>query len=206
MRDKLLIVGAGGHGKVVADIALKMRKWKNIAFLDDNQTLKEVMDLPVIGNTKDFYKYTDDSDFFIAIGNNYVRETYYNKLIAKEANFATLIHPNAIMGDRVEIGDATVIMAGTVINTHAKIGKGCIINTGAIIDHDSEIEKFVHISSGANIAGNVRIGKNTWIGIGSTISNNLSIAGGCKIGAGAVVIRDIFEPGTYVGVPVRKID
>lgn len=206
MKDKLLIVGAGGHGKVVADIALRMNIWKHIAFLDDNQTLKETMGLPVIGNIKEFYKYTDDSDFFVAIGNNYIREMIYNKLKAKEVNFATLIHPNAIIGDRVEIGDATVIMAGTVINCHAKIGKCCIINTGAIIDHDSEIEKFVHISSGANIAGNVRIGKNTWIGIGSTISNNLSIAGGCKIGAGAVVIRDIFEPGTYVGVPVRKID
>lgn len=96
-------------------------------------------------------------------------------------------------------------MAGAIINCCTKIGKGCIINTGATVDHDNVIEDYVHISPGANLAGNVTVGKRTWIGIGSVVSNNVCIISDCKIGAGAVVVKDINEVGTYIGVPVRKL-
>lgn len=206
MKDKLLIIGASGHGKVVADIALKMNKWKSIAFLDDNESIKSSMGIEVLDKASDVFKYIEDYDIFVGIGNNIIRERIQNQLEANGASIPVLIHPNAVIGEEVIIGIGSVVMAGSVINCCTKIGKGCIINTGSTIDHDNHIEDFVHISPGAHLAGTVKVGKSSWLGIGSVISNNVSITSHCKVGAGAVVIKDITEAGTYVGVPVRKVD
>ncbi|SMB88641.1 sugar O-acyltransferase, sialic acid O-acetyltransferase NeuD family [Desulfonispora thiosulfatigenes DSM 11270] len=206
MKDKLIIIGASGHGKVVADIAIKMNKWQSIAFLDDDESIKTSMGLVVIGKTADAFTYKDNADFFVAIGTNDTRERLQEKLIDEGLNVVTLIHPSVIIGIDVEIGIGTVIMAGVVINSSSRIGKGCIINTSSSLDHDNIIEDYVHISPGVNLAGTVKVGKGSWIGIGSTVSNNVNICNGCKVGAGAVLVKDITEPGTYVGVPVRKKD
>ncbi len=205
MKKKLLIIGASGHGKVVVDIAMKMNKWKNIAFLDDDPSITECMGFSVVGNTTDAFKFADEADVFVAVGNNKIRETVQNKLESAGIEPPLLIHPSAIVGSAVEVGIGTVIMAGVVVNSATRIGKGCIINTAATVDHDNRIADFVHVSPGAHLAGMVVIGQKTWIGIGSTISNNLTITGNCKIGAGAVVVKDITESGTYVGVPARSI-
>lgn len=205
MNKKLLIIGASGHGKVIADIALKMNRWKSIEFLDDNTTLKESMGLDVIGKSSDVTKYINEYDIFVGVGNNEIREHIQDKLEALGANIPTLFHPNTVIGEQVELGAGTAVMAGAVINCCTKIGKGCIINTGSTIDHDNVLEDFVHISPGVNIAGTVKVGKGTWLGIRSVVSNNINITSGCKVGAGAVVVKDITEPGTYVGVPVRRI-
>lgn len=201
----LLIIGASGHGKVVADVALKMNKWKYIAFLDQDETIKSSLDIDVIDRSENAFKYIKDYDIFVAIGNNATREKVLEELISLGASVPVLTHPSAILGKLVEVGIGTVIMAGAVINCCTKIGKGCIINTGATIDHDNIIGDYVHISPGAHLAGTVSVGKGTWIGIGSAVINNISITGNCLIGAGAVVTRDIMEPDTYVGVPARKI-
>ena len=206
MKDKLIIIGASGHGKVVADIAIKMNKWQSFAFLDDDESIKTSMGLEVIGKTADAFTYKDEADFFVAIGNNAVRERVQVKLIEQGLNVLSLIHPSAVIGTDVEIGIGTAVMAGVVINSSTRIGKGCIINTSASLDHDNVIEDYVHISPGVNIAGTVKVGKGSWIGIGSVVSNNVNICSGCKVGAGAVVVKDITEPGTYVGVPVRRVD
>lgn len=205
MKNKLLIIGASGHGKVVADIALKMNKWESISFLDDNQNLKSSMGIDVIGTAKDVHKFIESHDVIVGIGNNNTREKIQNMLEKLGASIPVLIHPSAIIGNDVEIGVGTVVMAGVVINCCTKIGKGCIINTSATIDHDNIIEGFVHISPGAHLAGTVKVGQGSWLGIGSVVSNNTYITSGCTIGAGAVVVKDIVEPGTYAGVPVRRI-
>ncbi len=204
MRENLLIIGASGHGKVVADIATKMNRWANIVFLDDNESVNMSMGLPVIGKSSDALTYRESSDFFVAIGNNYTRERIQEELEIKGISLATLIHPNAVIGTEVEIGTGTVIMAGVVINSSSKVGKGCIINTSSSIDHDNIIEDYVHISPGANLAGSVRIGKGSWVGVGSVISNNITICNSCQLGAGSVVVKDITEEGTYIGVPARR--
>ncbi len=206
MKDKLIIIGAGGHGKVVADIAIKLNKWKSVVFLDDDESIKSIIGLEVIGKSTDASAYRDEADFFVAIGNNSLREMVQKKLLAEEISIVSLIHPNVIIGTDVNIGVGTVIMAGVIINSSSMIGDGCIINTNCNIDHDDMIEDYVHISPGSNLAGAVRIGKGSWIGIGSTVSNNVDICSGCIIGAGAVVIGDIIKAGTYVGVPVRRLD
>lgn len=118
--------------------------------------------------------------------------------------FLLLVHPSAIIGKDVTLDRGTVVMASVVINCSTVIGKGCIINTVAIIEHDNLIENFVHISPGCHLAGNVRIGESTWIRIGSTVINNINVIDQSIIGAGSVVIKDIIEPGIYIGTPVKK--
>lgn len=206
MKDKLIIIGASGHGKVVADIAIKMNKWQSIAFFDDDESIKTYMGLEIIGRTADAFTYKEEADFFVAIGNNAVREKVQEKLIEQGLKVASLIHPSAVIGIDVEIDIGTAVMAGVVINSATIIGKGCIINTSSSLDHDNVIEDYVHISPSASLAGTVKIGKGSWLGIGSIVSNNVIICSGCKVGAGAVVVKGITEPGTYIGIPVRRVD
>lgn len=206
MSDKLLIIGASGHGKVLAEIAIKMRKWNYIAFIDDNDNIKSAMNIDVIGKTTDVFKYIKDYDIFVGIGNNKIREQFQKRLENAGANIPILIHPKSVVSDSINIDVGTVIMAGTVINCCTFIGKGCIINTNVSIDHDNKIGDYVHISPGVHTAGTVKIGNGTWLGIGSAINNNIDIVGNCIIGAGAVVVKNIVEEGTYIGVPARKIE
>src|SRR5690606_38333778 len=155
MKKKLLIIGASGHGKVVADIALKMNKWESIAFIDDNEEVVPSMGIKVIGTSDILPELIRIYDVFVGIGNNVNREKIYKKLVNAGANIHVLIHPSAIIGKGVDIGSGTVVMAGSIINSCTKIGKGCIINTGSTIDHDYLIDDFVHISPGTHLAGTV---------------------------------------------------
>ena len=205
MKDMLIIIGASGHGKVVADIAIKLNKWQSIVYFDDDDSIKTCMGLQVIGKTVDAIKYKDKAEFFIAIGNNLIRERIYKELENIGIETITLIHPSAIIGNDVEIGLGTVVMAGTVINSSSRIGKSCIINTSSSVDHDNLIGDFVHIAPGVRLAGTVKVGNGSWLGIGSVVSNNLSICSNCKLGAGAVVVKDIEESGTYIGVPTKRV-
>ncbi|PRD09353.1 acetyltransferase [Bacillus sp. MYb56] len=205
MKKKLLIIGAGGHGKVIADIALKMNKWKYIAFLDDNDGVKTSMGIEIIDKSTRVSEYIKDYDVFVGIGNNVIREKLQGQLEAFGASIPILVYPNAIVGEQVQLGTGSVVMAGVVINCCTNIGKGCIINTASTIDHDNIIEDYVHISPGAHLAGTVKIGRGTWLGIGSIISNNISITNQCKIGAGAVIVKNIIKTGTYIGVPARRV-
>lgn len=206
MKDLLIIIGASGHGKVLADIALKMRKWKEISFLDDNPDITEILGCQVVGPSSEAPLYKEQADFIVAIGDNEIRSNIQKDLMDADFSIATLIHPTAIIATDVEIGIGTVIMAGVVINSSARIGNGVIINTSASVDHDNIIEDYVHLSPGVRTAGTVVIGRNTWIGIGSIVSNNVTVSKDTTIGAGAIVINDIIDSGIYVGLPARRID
>ncbi len=197
---QLLIIGASGHGKVVADIA-KLNGYEHILFFDDNESLRECGKYPVVGKTTDINNF--EGDVIVAIGNAAIRKRIQNSLYNRDVPI--LIHPSAVIDSTVKISEGTVVMAGAVINADAVIGNGCIINTCSSVDHDCRIGDFVHVSVGAHIAGTVNIGDRTWIGIGAVVSNNVSICSDCMIGAGAVVVKDIDMEGTYVGVPARKV-
>ncbi len=205
MKNRLIIIGASGHGKVVADIAIKINSWKRIAFLDDDDTIKSTMGIEVIGKITDAHTFKEEADFIVAIGNNETRENIQRKLMNDGFSVVSLIHPNAIIGTDVEIDIGSCVMAAAVINSSSKVGKGCIINTSSSLDHDNILEDYVHISPGVRTAGNVTIGKGTWLGIGSVVSNDINICSSCKIGAGSLVVKNITEPGTYIGVPVRRV-
>lgn len=201
MSNRLVIVGAGGHGKVIADIALK-NGYENICFIDDNAT-GDCMGFPIIGTSSEIETLDDGkTDFIIGIGNNFVRKTIAEKY---NVNWVTLVHPSAQIAVNVSVGKGTVIMAGAVVNVCATIGKHCIVNTGAIVEHDNVLKDFVHISPNAALGGTVCVGEKTHIGIGATVKNNIDICNDCIIGAGAVVVKDIKDSGTYIGVPAKEI-
>lgn len=201
MNKKVVIIGAGGHGRVVADIVEACGDTV-LGFLDDSNTVNNKV--KVIGTSSDAEKYCDGkTELFVAIGNCKVREKIMNSL--SNAKWYTAIHPSAVVSPSVVIGEGTCVMPNAVINNGAVIGKGCIINTCASVDHDDIIGDYVHVSCGARLAGTVNVGNCTWIGIGATISNNVSVCSNLMIGAGAVVVKDITEEGTYIGVPARKI-
>lgn len=198
--NRLIIIGAGGHGKVIADNALK-NGYKSIYFIDDNMT-GNVMGFPIIGTSSEIEHLNDgNTDFIIGIGNNVVRkaiaETY-------NVNWVSIVHPSAQIAFNAEIGRGTVVMANAVVNICAMVGEHCIINTGAIIEHDNVIESYVHISPNVALGGTVHIGMNSHIGVGATVSNNIDICSDCTVGAGAVAVKNIVEKGIYAGVPARK--
>ena len=199
---KLLILGAGGHGKVVADIALMMNKWEQIVFLDDKEGLKEIGDIPIIGKLEDYKLYKEKFQFaFVAIGDNGLRLKWVERLAQEGFIIPTLIHPFSSISKLSKIGAGTVIMSGVVINSDTSIGKGCIINTSSSVDHDCVIADGVHISPGAHIGGTVNIGRNTWVCLGSGIVNNVNIGENAVIAAGAVVIGEVPDNALATGIP-----
>ena len=197
---KLTIIGASGHGKVVADIA-GLNGYDEIEFLDDNTELHSCGKWTVIGTSE--LAAETDHDLFIAIGSAAVRERLMERF--QDKHIVTLIHPSAVIAEDVEIDVGSVVMAGAIINPGTRIGKGCIINTSCSVDHDCTLEDYVHVAVGSHLAGTVSVGKGTWIGAGATVSNNISICEGCMIGAGSVVIYDITDMGTYVGIPAKMV-
>lgn len=194
MSKKVVIIGASGHGKVIADI-IKANNDEVVGFLDDDASKKP------LDKISDYTKYID-YEFVIAIGDSNIREKLSKELKCK---WYTAIHPSAVISPSAKIGEGTVIMPEVVINADAIIGKHCIINTRAVVEHDNNIGNYSHISVGAKLGGTTNIGKSCWIGIGATVSNNITICDNVIIGAGAVVVDNITEPGTYVGVPAKKI-
>ena len=203
MNKQIVIIGASGHGKVVADIARKSG-YEDIVFLDDNPAAKTCSLYPVVGTTEDLSPHRG-KDFIVAIGNAAIRKKLQTRLTEAGVHIATLIHPNAVIGENVTLGVGTVVMAGAVVNPCAVIGNGCILNTCCSVDHDCVIGDYVHISVGAHVAGTAVIADNTWIGAGATVSNAIHITADCMVGAGAVVVHHLSQAGTYVGVPARII-
>lgn len=199
--NSLVIIGAGGHGKVLADNALK-NGYTNICFVDDHAT-GECMGFPIVATSAGIERLkNENTDFIIGIGDNKIRKKIAEKY---DVNWATLVHPSAQIASNVSIGVGTVIMGGVVINTCTAIGKHCIVNTSAVVEHDNIIKNYAHIGPGVKLGGTVHIGKHTHIGIGAVVKNNISICSDCIIGAGAVVVKDIQDNGTYVGIPTRRL-
>ena len=204
--NKLAIVGAGGHSKVVAEIA-QLNGWTLLDFFDDRwPALTQFSDYTVVGNIQSLYKnHTDYDGVIIAIGNNEIREKVYLALINQEAIFISLIHPRAIISSRANIGNGTVIMANAVVNPDVIIGNNCIINSSSVIEHDCIISDHVHICPNSALAGEVVVNKNAWIGIGSTVIQQINIGENVFVGAGSTVIHDIPNELKVVGTPAREI-
>ncbi|MDC3178558.1 NeuD/PglB/VioB family sugar acetyltransferase [Pelagibacteraceae bacterium] len=186
MSNKLAIFGAGGHSKVILDIALRSG-YNDIDFFDDNMKITNVK-----GNLDDLIKLCDDyKNFFVAIGDNYKRKDIYSKINKTKIEGISLIHPSSNISSDVIIGNGVCIMPGVSINANTIISKGTIINTNSSIDHDCIVEEFTHICPGVNIAGSVNIGSLVFVGIGSNIINNISISKSTMIKAGATVTKSI---------------
>lgn len=197
----VMVIGSGGHAKVVADI-IKCNGDYIVGFLDSVYPNGKIFDYNVLGPDDEYVKYMD-CWFVVAVGDTAARERIAKKL--KNVKWYTAIHPSAIISRLdVTIGEGAVVCANAVINPSATIGSHCIVNTGACVEHDCKIGEFSHIAVGAKLAGKVRVGKRTWVGIGAAVRDKISICDDCIVGAGAVVVKDIVEPGTYIGVPARQ--
>lgn len=196
---EIVIIGAGGHASVIADMARKLGHII-VGLLDDNCPVGKIaFGVPISGKISDCRQFCDKV-FVIGIGDNMTRENIANTY---NLSYATMIHPAAVLGEDVEIEEGTVVMAGAIINSGTVIGRHCIINTGAIIEHDSKICDYAHISPGVTMGGGVQIGKYSHVGIGATIKNGIEVCNNVVVGAGAVVVKNVTHSGTYVGVPAR---
>ena len=198
----LIIFGAGGHAKVIADIAMK-NGYEIAGFLDDNDAISEVIGFKRLGKISDCVKYKDTHDFAIGIGNNSVRKNIFEKY--SDLNYVTLIHPTASIGLNTEITRGTVVMPMTVVNACATVGEFCVINSGAVVEHDCVVGDFTLIAPNSTLCGCVKVGNEVWMGAGSSVNPVVKICDNVTVGSGAVVTKDITEPGTYVGVPIKKI-
>lgn len=200
---KLAILGASGHGKVVAEIA-ECNGYK-VVFYDDAFPEKSKLEhWQVLGGTQDLLDSLSDFDgIAVGIGNNYIRADKINLLISAQAHLITLVHPQAIVSEYSRLGNGTVVMAGAIINPFVQIGSGAIVNTGAVVEHDCHVGDFCHISPNAALAGECKIGEKTWIGLGSNIRQQINIGAGVVIGAGSVVVKDIPVGSKAFGNPAK---
>jgi len=202
---RLAIIGASGHGKVVAEIA-ELSGWSEIIFFDD--AFPEVASIgvwPVLGNTITLLN--DVSKFdgcIVAIGNNAIRLEKTLAIQYNQGPIVSLSHPSSVISKYAEIGIGSVIMAGVVINPFVKLGIACIVNTAATIDHDCELSDGVHISPGANLAGAVKVGEKSWVGIGACVKQCVSIGANVIVGAGAAVISDTLNNILVTGIPAKQ--
>lgn len=203
---KLAVLGAGGHGKVVADAA-EASGWDTIEFFDDSWPASEACGVwPVVGDGEALLRRVSDYDgVVVAIGNNRIRHEKICELRKAGASLPALIHPAATVSRYASVSEGTVVFAGAVINVNATIKSGCIINTGCSVDHDCELGEAVHISPGARLAGDVRVGDWSWIGIGASIRQSARIGERVMVGAGAVVTGDVQSGITVVGVPAKQL-
>jgi len=203
----LLIVGAGGHGKVVADAALLMAQWNRIGFLDDHYpAISGIACVPVLGVVDDAKSFLEEySHVVVAIGDNRLRMKLLNSLVKRGFVEAIVVHPQAAVSQGALLEGGTVVFAQAAVNYGAHIGRGGIVNTGATIDHDCFLSEGVHVSPGAHLAGNVCVGEYTWVGMGASIIAGVSLQADVMVGAGAVVLADVPHCATIVGVPGRII-
>lgn len=205
----LLILGASGHGKVVADIATSI--YENIQFIDDAPGVvgKVIQvsgkEIPVVGDHTYAVIHKGEYDVFVAVGNANIRQRMNQYYTENGLPLVSLIHPDAVVASDVMVCPGTVIMAGAVVNSGSRLGEGVIINTGATVDHDNFVGNYSHISVGAHLAGTVKVGDHTWVGAGTVVSNNITVCNHCMIGAGAVVVKNIEYSGTYIGIPAKLI-
>lgn len=203
---RLIIIGSGGHGRVVADYAENLKEYQKINFLDNSYGTNNTNGVwQVIGKENDWLPYIEEADFIVAFSDNLKRLKFTHDLLSAQAKVVNIIHPSAIVSPHISIGVGNIIAANTTINYGCTIGNGVIINTAASVDHDCNLADGVHISPGANIAGGITIGEHSWIGIGSSVIEGLKLASNTQVGAGAVVTQNTQGNALYVGVPAKPI-
>lgn len=203
---QLIVLGAGGNGRVVAEAALLCGTWESVAFLDDSPAAHTVLGLPVLGGLAHTRALNQNiCSIIVSIGDNALRLRLCHAVKAQGFTLGTVVHPRAIVSPTAVIAPGTMVMAGVCVNTGTTIGEGCILNTGCTVDHDCVLSEGVHISPGAHLGGGVRVDAEAWVCIGASVAHGIHIGTGAIVGAGAAVIRDVPPGRTVVGVPAHAI-
>ena len=204
---RLALLGAGGHGKVVADTAMASG-WDIVEFYDDAWPKRTVNGhWPVLGDTSALLlRVSEYNGVLVSIGNCPIRWEKQRALQAVGARFATVVHPHAWVSPFARLGPGTVILAGAIVNTDAVIGDAGIVNSDATVDHDCVLSHAVHVTPGAHVLGNVVIDAYSWIGVGAVVRQGMKIGANVMVGAGAVVVQDVPNGLTVVGNPARPME
>ncbi|WP_445006044.1 acetyltransferase [Halomonas mongoliensis] len=203
---RLAILGASGHGKVVADTALAAGCAEIVFFDDAWPQLKANGCWPVVGTTRDLLARVSEFDgVVVGIGNNRTRLAKHLELSAAGARMATIVHPQATVSRFATLGAGSVVFAGAVIQVDCQLGEACIVNTHAAVDHDCQLADGVHICPGVAMAGLVHVGEASWVGIGASVKQLVRIGRDAMVGAGAAVLADVDDADCVVGVPARSI-
>jgi sugar O-acyltransferase (sialic acid O-acetyltransferase NeuD family) len=208
--NELVVVGGGGHAKVVISIIRKLGKYRLLGYTDlmDRGTL---LDAPYLGSDAALAPFAAKSPKLSLVlglgqvGLGDLRRELWDRLRQYTLPIPPLISPDAVVNEGTSIGDGTAVFDGAVINTGAQIGRGAIVNTNSTIEHDVVLEDWVHVGPGTIISGDTRVGAHCMIGAGAVVIEGREIADGCLVGAGAIVIHDLKEPGVYVGCPARRL-
>ncbi len=211
MIKKIVLIGAGGHGKSCVEAIESSNEYVVEGFIDSNPDLKEISGYPVLGPDERIGQLAAEKDIFFLISVGQIksseqRKKIYDHIVRAGGKFATVISSNAIVSQRSTIGEGSIIMQQALINAGSSIGKNTIINNKCLIEHDCIIGDHNHISTGAIINGNCQLGNNVFVGSGSVLKNGISIGEGVIIGAGTVVNTSIEMPGIYLGNPARKLE
>lgn len=203
----VVIVGAGGHAKVILDI-IRLNGDRAVGLLDDNPKLwgQRQSGVPILGALDSYSSYTYDY-LILAMGSNALRHklstTVFRAVL--DENWLTAVHPSAVIASDVKIGCGTVVMAGAIVNSETVVGRHGILNTASSVDHDNIIGDYVHIAPGAHLAGGIRVNEGAFVGIGASVVPNILIDTWSIVGAGAVVIRDVESRQVVIGNPAKPI-
>jgi sugar O-acyltransferase (sialic acid O-acetyltransferase NeuD family) len=208
--DEIVVVGGGGHAKVVISILRKLKRHRILGYTDLNDQ-GMVLGVPYLGSDRELEALAAGPkklDAVIALGQVGLGEPRYElwmRLQSPSLSFPFIVSPDAMVNEQVSGGVGAVVMDGAVINSGAAIGRGAIVNTNSTIEHDVVLEDWVHVAPGATISGGTTLGRFSMIGAGATVIEGVKIAAGCMVGAGATVTDDLTEPGVYVGSPARRV-
>jgi sugar O-acyltransferase (sialic acid O-acetyltransferase NeuD family) len=209
-KEKIIIIGSGGHAKIILDILEKINKYEIIGVVTED-TMDNFNGYPILGNDEvlsDLLK-KDIKNVAMGIGglrDNFLRKKIFEKVKKQGFNVISVIDPSAIISKSVSLGEGVVIFAGVVINTGVFIGNNVIIATSSTIDHETKVEDHVLISAGVTIGANDLIQEGALLSLGSKVISGLKIGKNILVGAGAVVVSDCMDTGTYLGVPARKVE
>jgi sugar O-acyltransferase (sialic acid O-acetyltransferase NeuD family) len=208
--DEVVVIGGGGHAKVVISILRKLNRQRILGYTDlENHDL--VLGVPFLGSDRELAVLAAGPKKLAAVlavgqvGLGQARYKLWMGLQLPFLCFPLIVSPHAIVNEGVSGGEGAVVMDGAVINSGARIGLGAIINTNSTVEHDVELADWVHVAPGATISGGVTVGRFSMIGAGATVIEGIKIEAGCIVGAGATVVHDLTEPGVYVGSPARRI-
>lgn len=206
MGNEIVIFGAGGHAKVVADIVIKAGQYKITAFVDDYKDNQQLWNIPIISE-KTYFANPTIAMGVVALGDNYIREKVVKLITEKNSKFIFIkaIHPSAQIASDTTIGVGTVVMANAVVNPSSAVGAHCIVNTAASVDHDCLIHDFASIAPGACLGGNCQVGRSSAVSVGATLLHKITIGTNSVVGAGSIVTKNVPENCVSFGSPSKVV-
>lgn len=209
MNCPVIILGAGGHAKVLIDtLRLLSTELLGIVDADPNKKNQLLLDVPVLGSDDEVMKHPVEKIFLVngigSVRGDPLRRRLFEHFKSKGYRFSSVVHPSSIIASDVILSEGTQIMAGAVVQAGCHIGINTVINTGAVVDHDCHIGGHVHIAPGVTLSGGIWVGESTHIGTGATVIQGIKIGRNSLVAAGAVVIRDVPDDATVAGIPAKE--